>query len=945
MSKSLPERALPDRVDLEWYRKAAKKQLKLLRADKPAAQLADAQRAVARRHGFTSWRKLKDRVDAATFQRAFDEDDGETLAKVLAANPALAKATNFTWTHPSGERRSLPPMAIAACLRQNADMVRALIAAGVNVNAPAVYAANRPDLTRLLLDAGMSPNAITFPENCTGLMYAAFIDDLDNARLLLDRKADPRIALPNCGSTAMHWLNWRPEKKRMADTIELAKLLTAAGANVNACTFTGLNDQPITDDGNLYLVEHGGATALHWAAAHGTEPLVRTLLSLGADRTLRTVSRLTAKKHPTNEKRWAFDRADGLTPADLAKQNGHDAVARLLGGSKAVTVAAAVDPLPLTEAIRAGDAALAARLIKATPTLAQARNADGASILHLAVEFDRAAIVKTLIDAGADLHAVYGRSVHTPLSWSIVVGAFDSAAVLLKAGVKPDLYCAAGLNEVEALAGWFDADGYALPGASTTGSTRYLADGAKLPSPPTDPVELASDALVLACRNGRASAVKFLLTKKVDLSFRVYMGGTALHWANCNGDRKVIAMLIAAGADQTARDDVMQATPRAFGICVPANWGHIDWLKRAIARDKSLVNCFDARGTPLHEAARNGQASAVRTLLKAGADAAVRDADGKTPQDLARDKGHAAVAELLNVPAPVATPPATQRLGFIALPVADLTRTRHFYANLLEAEVLGEDTNAIDFGFAGVRLRAYVHVGEYRRQHSGLQFLIDGLDARVARLKASGVGFRGEIRNEPWGGRVITVADPDGNLFDFVDADYGKTLGGGNAEAPMANSIEAGKAKKNLVGRCPAAPSQIPQDPPMEAAHGRGLHRRRGRHRNSAGRRRRSECPQLHAAQASAITSGDRAEEIGPARRGPFGRRQAPAGTRRRSAAARHARRPHRAAARGDRFAGVHYVAAGSFRTAEFLSRRGDAGREAGGRPVKARAGAGDDSR
>lgn len=340
----------------------------------------------------------------------------------------------------------------------------------------------------------------------------------------------------------------------------------------------------------------------------------------------------------------------------VAREHGFASWRKLKDRIDAMALQRSLDPLPLIEAIRDGDVALAARLVKATPALAQARNGDGASMLHVAVEFDRAAIVKLLIDAGAGLRAVYGRSVHTPLSWSIVVGAFDSAAVLLKAGVKPDLYCAAGLNEVEALAGWFDADGFALPGASATGSTRYLADGTKLPSPPADPIELASDALVLACRNGRASAVKFLLTQQVDLDFRAYMGGTTLHWANCNGDRKVIAMLTAAGADQTARDDVMRATPRAFGICVPASWGHITWLKRAIARDKSLANCFDARGTPLHEAARNGQAGSVRVLLKAGADPAMRDADGKTPRDLASEKNHAAVAELLRVPTPAKTP-------------------------------------------------------------------------------------------------------------------------------------------------------------------------------------------------------------------------------------------------------------------------------------------------
>ncbi len=118
------------------------------------------------------------------------------------------------------------------------------------------------------------------------------------------------------------------------------------------------------------------------------------------------------------------------------------------------------------------------------------------------------------------------------------------------------------------------------------------------------------------------------------------------------------------------------------------------------------------------------------------------------------------------------------RLGFVAFPVADLARAKTFYTSALGAEVLtqSESAHAFDLRLGGLRIRAYVHHGEYRRQHSGLQFFVSDLDARVAAWRGKGVRFFGDIRDEPWGGRVITIADPDGNSFDAIDDSFAPKL-------------------------------------------------------------------------------------------------------------------------------------------------------------------------
>lgn len=213
----------------------------------------------------------------ARLQRALDEVDAPALAAVLREAPALARTTEALWRHPKGDRRKAPVLWLAACHKDSLPLTRALIECGADPNAPAVYHASDLELMRYLLDHGMDPDAMIWPENCTGLMYAAFMGTVSHATLLLERRADPNVALPNCGSRAAHWLAWRPLGNE-DDRVAVLRLLVADGADVNARTFSGLDDAPITDDGNLYLVEHGGATPLHLVAAAGAAKLVAALL-------------------------------------------------------------------------------------------------------------------------------------------------------------------------------------------------------------------------------------------------------------------------------------------------------------------------------------------------------------------------------------------------------------------------------------------------------------------------------------------------------------------------------------------------------------------------------------------------------------------------------------------------------------------------------------------
>src|SRR5262245_62763651 len=96
---------LPEHPSLEYLRKLAKDRLRELRKKSPKAKLSDAQLAIARDHGFPSWRALKAEVDrrqsgnTAAFFDACGSGDIETVRALLAQDPNLVHATNPAADH------------------------------------------------------------------------------------------------------------------------------------------------------------------------------------------------------------------------------------------------------------------------------------------------------------------------------------------------------------------------------------------------------------------------------------------------------------------------------------------------------------------------------------------------------------------------------------------------------------------------------------------------------------------------------------------------------------------------------------------------------------------------------------------------------------------------------------------------------------------------------
>jgi len=330
----------------------------------------------------------------------------------------------------------------------------------------------------------------------------------------------------------------------------------------------------------------------------------------------------------------------------LAKDRLHDLrrsdpSARLADAQLAAPRSAPPDAAPeLVEeffgAVNRGDEATLGRMLAAQPGLVNARHPDGTTPLLAAADHNKPGVIALLLHRGGNPGSIYAHSAHTPLSWAITAGSFEAAQALVQGGVEPDLYCAAGLGDVQAIESFFDADGSLEDGASTTGSSRYRPDGSRLPCPPASPREIIADALYIACRNGREEAVRALLAHGPDLSFRAFAGGTALHWAYFGGARGAVEALLRAGADATVRDDEVGCTPRAFGISWAAHVGWVTKVRQRLADDPTLVDVMDGGHAPLHLAAKAGQLGVVKALLETGANASLRDSEGKTALDLAR---------------------------------------------------------------------------------------------------------------------------------------------------------------------------------------------------------------------------------------------------------------------------------------------------------------------
>jgi ankyrin repeat protein len=281
--------------------------------------------------GFRFASEIDGIADGATmlaWNRAFLAADHETIERMLADNPALARshtASRSVYRGPDGVMLGFS-LYLASVHSGDATMVRLLAESGGvplrngwDVGTP--WPGQNTEVTQVLLDVGFQVNMPSFG-----------IANDENFALMLATGIDVNHRWPGHGGTWLHGAASSPE--------QILRVFAAiqAGANLNMRTHSGLDDEPMIDAGP----DLGGVTPLHNAARAGNAAMVRLLLRHGADPTLRSLSRRTRPEQMTpwshegflwwskDPQRFSYEAYPGETPLDLARRFSHEECVELL---------------------------------------------------------------------------------------------------------------------------------------------------------------------------------------------------------------------------------------------------------------------------------------------------------------------------------------------------------------------------------------------------------------------------------------------------------------------------------------------------------------------------------------------------------------------------------------------------------------------------------------
>jgi ankyrin repeat protein len=263
------------------------------------------------------------------------------------------------------------------------------------------------------------------------------------------------------------------------------------------------------------------------------------------------------------------------------------------------TSASASEPVPLVDAAARGDLTAVRALIGKKADVNAAR-VDGMTPLHAAVYADRLDIADTLLRAGAKA-AAGDRYGVTPLYLAAVNGNADMIRRLLDAGVDP--------NTVD-------------PGGES--------------------------ALMTAARTGAPAALRVLLERGATVDAREpEFGQTALMIAVREHHDAAVRILLEAGASPNAQTR-KGPTPAFVPPCKGTGCGSEGvGINRGGLPDRGRRAEIKGGMTPLIYAARDGDASAARRLIEAGADLELGDANGIRPLLMSLLNNNLEVARLL----------------------------------------------------------------------------------------------------------------------------------------------------------------------------------------------------------------------------------------------------------------------------------------------------------
>lgn len=482
----------------------------------------------------------------------------------------------------------------------------------------------------------------------TPLHHAAYWGQRGVAEILLRYGADVH-ARNTRGRTPLH-------VQCVPGTPDVVELLLTHGADVNARDFDGATPIFFASGGAIaqLLIDHGadltvklpgeegigpnenGTTPLHFAAIRGYADVVRCLLAQGCEVNAQT--------------------GDDCTALHLAARGGHaEVVEVLLDHGAEVDLIGNLGLAPLGEATSGGHLDLVNLLLRRGATITDEQ---GSTTLHVATHGRQLEVMGWLITNGSDVNAIdrrgqtplhaaveqhandaekamvmsecllrYGANPnvedhdgHSPLHLAILNQAESLWRFLLDKGSRPDLFAAAGLDDVGMLS---QAHG-------SSPDTLSRVDGA------------SRTLLHWSAVTGARRTAGWLLERKSDPNARDREGRTPLHVAAQERHREFAALLLGHGADVNARDN--EGEPPL----TTAAWAGDAATVEVLVRHGAAIDQQEVDGwTALHAAASMGQTAVAEMLLSLGAAVNPLTTTGNTPLDIAQGDGHPDMASLI----------------------------------------------------------------------------------------------------------------------------------------------------------------------------------------------------------------------------------------------------------------------------------------------------------
>jgi ankyrin repeat protein len=351
---------------------------------------------------------------------------------------------------------------------------------------------------------------------------------------------------------------------------------------------------------NVHTTDARGRTPLHIAAEKGDTQLGIFFISLGAD---------------VN----ALDN-DGRSPLGISAERGDSGMARILVKSGA-NIHQAVPGIgsAAIEGINRKGEFLDALL---SDTALESRDADGRTVLHLAVLAGQVEAVERIFDAWAGLP-----------NWDIMAADKHGQTALDMALSRPDSRDHAEIAEKLILSGGRSPNPIYPYFAAAARSSNYNIRSSDGGTP-----------LHFAARENYVGLIRFFTERTAEINIKDASGATPLYDAARYGNIEALELLLSLGADPNVQDAKGNSV---LHIGIPANV-HREAIRHLLTYQAN-PNLRDEHGdSPLHIVIMlNRDSEVLQSLLSGGSDVSIRNIEGKTPLYLAVEESRTALIPLL----------------------------------------------------------------------------------------------------------------------------------------------------------------------------------------------------------------------------------------------------------------------------------------------------------